>query len=182
VSRMVTAPGRAREYETIYILRPDIDADSAEKLGTRLAEVIGRENGRLTKVETWGRRRLAFDIAKHRRGVYVYLKYLGGGRAVSEVERSLRLTDGVIKYQTVLVRNDVEAEGLAVVDEEVRFERLELPPLEEERDESRERQLGLIEPERRPERVSEAPSSTNDLDELDGEGDGAGEEEEGADR
>lgn len=177
MSRMVTAPGRAREYETIYILRPDIDADSAEKLGTRLAEVIGRENGRLTKVETWGRRRLAFDIAKHRRGVYVYLKYLGGGRAVSEVERSLRLTDGVIKYQTVLVRNDVEAEGLAVVDEEVRFERLELPPLEEERDESRERQLGLIEPERRPERREEMAPPEEEGD-IEGEAEGASDEEE----
>jgi small subunit ribosomal protein S6 len=174
---MVTAPGRAREYETIYILRPDIDADSADKLGTRLAEVIGRENGRLTKVETWGRRRLAFDIAKHRRGVYVYLKYLGGGRAVSEVERSLRLTDGVIKYQTVLVRNDVEAEGLAVVDEEVRFERLELPPLEEERDESRERQLGLIEPERRPERREEMAPPEEEGD-MEGEAEGASDEEE----
>lgn len=177
MSRMVTAPGRAREYETIYILRPDIDADSADKLGTRLAEVIGRENGRLTKVETWGRRRLAFDIAKHRRGVYVYLKYLGGGRAVSEVERSLRLTDGVIKYQTVLVRNDVEVESLAVVDEEVRFERLELPPLEEERDESRERQLGLIEPERRPERREEMAPPEEEGD-MEGEAEGATDEEE----
>ncbi|UQA59603.1 30S ribosomal protein S6 [Polyangium aurulentum] len=182
MSRLVTAPNRAREYETIYILRPDIDADSAERVGTRLSEVIGREAGRLTKVENWGRRRLAYDIRKHRRGVYIYLKYLGTGRVVNEVERNLRLMDGVIKYQTVLVQSDLEVENLAVTDEDVKFERVELPPLEEERDESRERQLGLIEPERRPERVSEAPTSSNDLDELDGEGDGAGEEEEGADR
>jgi small subunit ribosomal protein S6 len=61
----------------------------------------------------------------------------------------------------------------------VKFERVELPPIEEERDESRERQLGLIEPERRQERVSEAPMSA-DLDELEGEGDIAGDEEEGS--
>jgi small subunit ribosomal protein S6 len=152
MSRAVTAPNRAREYETIYILRPDVDADTAERVGARVADVVGRESGRLTKVETWGRRRLAYDIAKHRRGVYVYLKYLGGGKVVSEVERNLRLFDGVLKYQTVLVRSDVEVEGLAVADEDVKFERLELPPIEEERDESRERQLGLVEPERRPER------------------------------
>src|SRR6187551_1751952 len=108
MSRAITGPNRAREYETIYILRPDIDADGAEKIGSRLAEVVGRESGRLTKVETWGRRRLAYDIAKHRRGVYVYLKYLGGGKVVAELERNLRLFDGVLKYQTVLVRNDVE--------------------------------------------------------------------------
>jgi len=174
---MVTAPGRAREYETIYILRPDIDADSAERLGSRLAEVIGRENGRLTKVETWGRRRLAYDITKHRRGVYVYLKYLGGGRAVAEVERSLRLTDGVLKYQTVLTGNDVETQAVAIADDDVRFERLELPPMEEERDESRERQLGLIEPERRPERRDEV-APPEDEGEAEGEAEAAGDEEE----
>ncbi|AKT42801.1 30S ribosomal protein S6 [Chondromyces crocatus] len=174
---MVTAPGRAREYETIYVLRPDIDADNADRLGTRLAEVITREQGRLTKVETWGRRRLAYDISKHRRGVYVYLKYLGAGRVVSELERNLRLTDGVLKYQTVLLRNDVEVEQVAISDEEVRFERLELPPLEEERDESRERQLGLIEPERRAERNAEVPSIEDEGD-VEQEGETGGDEEE----
>ncbi|CAN97106.1 MULTISPECIES: 30S ribosomal protein S6 [Sorangium] len=178
MSRQVTAPGRAREYETIYILRPDIDADGAERIGSRLAEVVGRESGRLTKVETWGRRRLAYDIAKHRRGVYVYLKYLGGGKVVSEVERNLRLSDGVLKYQTVLVRNDVEVEGVTIADEDVKFERLELAPLEDDRDDSRERQLGLIEPERRIDRSSEqAPAG--DLDDAEeAEAEGAADEEE----
>ncbi|WP_437294708.1 30S ribosomal protein S6 [Sorangium sp. So ce448] len=178
MSRQVTAPGRAREYETIYILRPDIDADGAERIGSRLAEVVGRESGRLTKVETWGRRRLAYDIAKHRRGVYVYLKYLGGGKVVSEVERNLRLSDGVLKYQTVLVRNDVEVEGVTIADEDVKFERLELTPLEDDRDDSRERQLGLIEPERRIDRSSEqAPAG--DLDDAEeAEAEGAADEEE----
>lgn len=148
MSRMVTAPGRAREYETIYILRPDVDAESAEKIGARVGEVVSRENGKLTRVELWGRRRLAYDIAKHKRGVYVYLKYLGDGKLVSELERNLRLSDNVLKYQTVLTGNDVELGDVAVEEEAVKFERLELPPLEEERDESRERQLGLVEPER----------------------------------
>ena len=155
MSRATTAPNRSREYETIYILRPDIDADGAEKINTRLAEVVTRESGRLTKVESWGRRRLAYDIGKQRRGVYMYLKYLGGGKVVAEIERNLRLADGVIKYQTVLVRSDIEVEGLAIAEEDVKFERLELPPVEDDRDESRERQLGLIEPERRQERHQE---------------------------
>jgi small subunit ribosomal protein S6 len=178
MSRAATAPGRAKEYETIYILRPDIDADSAEKLGSRLADVVTRENGRLTKVESWGRRRLAYDVKKNRRGVYILLKYLGGGRVVSEVERNLRLSDNVLKYQTVLVRGDVPVETVTVADEDVKFERLELPPVEEDRDDSRERQLGLIEPERRAERVPE--QVPGDIDEGDLEGiEEAGEDEEG---
>ena len=178
MSRQVTAPGRAREYETIYILRPDIDAAGAERIGSRLAEVVSREAGRLTKVETWGRRRLAYDIAKHRRGVYVYLKYLGGGKVVSEIERNLRLFDGVLKYQTVLVRNDVEAQGVTIADEDVKFERLELTPLEDDRDDSRERQLGLIEPERRIDRSSEAAPAGDIEDGEEAEAEGATDEEE----
>jgi small subunit ribosomal protein S6 len=176
MSRAVTGPNRAREYETIYILKPDIDADNAERIGSRLAEVVGREAGRLTKVESWGRRRLAYDIGKQRRGVYMYLKYMGTGRTVSEIERNLRLADGVLKYQTVLLRADVEVEGLSIADDDVKFERLELPPLDEDRDESRERQLGLIEPERREPRGSEPVASVDDSEE--GELEGSDDEEE----
>jgi small subunit ribosomal protein S6 len=164
MSRATTAPNRAREYETIYILKPDIDADGAEKINTRLSEVVTRESGRLTKVESWGRRRLAYDIGKQRRGVYMYLKYLGGGKVVAEIERNLRLADGVIKYQTVLVRSDIEVEGVAIPEEDVKFERLELPPVEDDRDESRERQLGLIEPERRQERHAEPVPDEEDAE------------------
>ncbi len=174
MSRMVTAQGRAREYETIYILRPDIDADGADKVGARVQEVVSREQGTLTKVELWGRRRLAYDIAKQKRGVYVYLKYLGDGKVVAEVERNLRLADGVIKYQTVLVRNNVESAALTVAAEDVKFERLELPPVEEERDESRERQLGLIEPEK-PMRHEGEP----EIDDVEPDAEPAPEEEEG---
>lgn len=173
MSRAATAPNRAREYETIYILKPDIDAESAERVGTRVAEVVGREAGQLTKVETWGRRKLAYTIAKHRRGVYVYLKYLGSGRVVSEVERNLRLFDGVLKYQTVLVRSDVEVAEITVSADEVKFERLELPPLEEDKEDSRERQLGLVESERRekPEAVDLEEGELEAMGEIGGEED-----------
>ncbi len=174
MSRMVTAPGRARAYETIYILRPDIDAESAEKVGSRLSEVVTRENGKLTQVELWGRRRLAYDIAKHKRGVYVYLKYLGDGKVVSEVERNLRLSDGVLKYQTVLVDNNLES-NVEINADAVKFERLELPPVEDDREDSRERQLGLVEPDRSAPRHEGEPS---DVDPYEAAEDAPAEDEE----
>jgi small subunit ribosomal protein S6 len=109
----------------------------------------------------------------------MYLKYLGGGKVVSEIERNLRLTDGVIKYQTVLVRSDVEAAGVTVAEDDVKFERLELPPVEEDRDESRERQLGLIEPERRQDRAEmHVPDDEEGDMEPGGGGGGSADEEE----
>ena len=164
MSRMVTAPGRARAYETIYILRPDIDAESAEKVGSRLSEVVTRENGKLTQVELWGRRR----------GVYVYLKYLGDGKVVSEVERNLRLSDGVLKYQTVLVDNNLES-NVEINADAVKFERLELPPVEDDREDSRERQLGLVEPDRSAPRHEGEPS---DVDPYEAAEDAPAEDEE----
>jgi small subunit ribosomal protein S6 len=119
------AQKRAREYETIYVLRQDVDPDTADKVASRVAEVVGRENGKLVKVETWGRRKLAYVVAKQRRGVYYYLKYLGGGAVVTELERNLRMLDNVLKFQTVLLRDDVHVETVSIDPEEVKFARIE---------------------------------------------------------
>jgi small subunit ribosomal protein S6 len=137
------AQKNAREYETIYVLRQDVDPDSADKVAHRVAEVIGRESGKLVKVETWGRRKLAYTVAKQRRGVYYYLKYLGGGAVVTELERNLRMLDNVLKFQTVLLRDDVVVDTVSIDPEEVKFTRIEAAP-EDEKEESREKALGLV--------------------------------------
>jgi small subunit ribosomal protein S6 len=134
---------KTKEYETIYILRPDVDADTAEKVQGRVAEVIDREKGKLVKVEAWGRRRLAYPVSKHKKGVYVFVKYVGKGGLVSELERNLKLQDAVLKFQTVLTTEQVDMGAVTVDPEEVKFARLELPAEEEEK-ESREKALGLI--------------------------------------
>jgi small subunit ribosomal protein S6 len=140
------APKRhAREYETIWVLRPDVDPDGADKVANRVADVITRENGKLVKVETWGRRKLAYDVAKHKRGVYYYVKYVGGGSAVAEIERNLRMLDTVLKFQTVQTKDEVELEAVTVDPEEVKFTRIEAQTEEEAREESREKALGLLE-------------------------------------
>src|SRR6476661_6618808 len=95
-----------KEYETIYVLRSDVDADTAEKVQNRVAEVVARENGKLVKVEAWGRRKLAYPVAKSKKGVYVYVKYIGRGGLVQELERNLKLQDAVLKFQTVLTQEE----------------------------------------------------------------------------
>jgi small subunit ribosomal protein S6 len=138
-----TQSPRSKEYETIYVLRPDVDADTADRVQARVNEVVLRELGKLVKVEGWGRRKLAYPVAKHRKGVYVYVKYVGQGGLVGELERNLKLQDAVLKFQTVLTREMVDPEQITVDPEEVKLARIELPPEEEER-ESRERALGLL--------------------------------------
>jgi len=132
-----------KEYETIYVLRSDVDADTAEKVQSRVAEVVARENGKLVKVEGWGRRKLAYPVGKAKKGVYVYVKFVGRGGLVQELERNLKLADSVIKWQTVLTNEEVQLDSVQIDPEEVKLQRLELPP-EAEEQESRERALGLV--------------------------------------
>jgi small subunit ribosomal protein S6 len=134
---------KSKEYETIYILRSDVDADTADKVQGRVAEVVGRDNGKLVKVESWGRRKLAYPVGKQKKGVYVYVKYVGRGGLVQELERNLKLQDTVLKFQTVQTSHEVDVQAVTVDPEEIKFQRLELPPEEEEK-ESREKALGLV--------------------------------------
>jgi len=145
---------RNKEYETIYILRSDVDADTAEKVQGRVAEVVTRESGKLVKVEAWGRRKLAYPVGKAKKGVYVYVKFVGRGGLVQELERNLKLSDAVIKWQTVLTNEHVELDAVQIDPEEVKYQRLELAP-EAEEQESRERALGLVDLPDQPHRSRE---------------------------
>lgn len=170
---------RHREYETIYILRPAVTKESSEGISARLADVVSREGGTLTRVENWGLRRLAYPVAKQKRGVYVYLKYIGKGGLVSEVERNLRLLDDVLKYQTVKTDDEVAHEGVVVAPEDVKFEHVEVPEGIEQED-TRARELGL---EERQDRDEHPPRRDPYADDADGFGDdeggeGAAEEDE----
>jgi small subunit ribosomal protein S6 len=163
-------PLRSKEYETIYILRSDVDADTAEKVQARVAEVVDREAGRLVKVEAWGRRKLAYPVAKQKKGVYVYVKYVGKGGLVSEVERNLKLSDAVIKFQTVLLDEHVDVSKITVDPNEIKMDRLELAP-EAEESESREKALGLLDlgPDApRSMRPREEEFADDDADDADG--------------
>ncbi len=153
MAALTTAPtNRAREYETIYILRSDVDPDAAERVAARVAEVIEREQGKLLKVENWGRRKLAYEINRQKRGVYTFIKYIGGGSLVRELERNLRLIDVVIRHQTVLNKTDIVVENVAIDPEETKFSRVELPT-EADVDDSKEKALGFIDsPEDKPRR------------------------------
>ena len=148
-----------RAYETIYVLRPDVAKEAASKVSTRVQEVVEREGGKLTLVETWGRRQLAYPVKKFKRGVYVYVRYVSGGGLVSELERNLRMLDEVIKFQTVMASDEVDLAALEVDPDHVKFEDIEPPP-EDEVEESLERSLGLEEapppPPREPPPAAEA--------------------------
>ncbi len=113
----------AREYETVYILRPDVDPDEAEKVAGRIKDVMETAGGKFTEVDLWGKRRLAYPIKKFTRGIYVYYKFVGNTEIVAEQERNLRLLEPVIRYQTVKLRDFMELGEVSA--DAANFERIE---------------------------------------------------------
>jgi small subunit ribosomal protein S6 len=134
----------AREYETIYILRPNVDNETAEKVIDRARNVVKRLDGTVTKLDNWGKRRLAYPIQKNTRGIFVYLKYVGFGDLVAELERNLRLLDEVVRFQTVLLREDIDPATVEVDPEEVQYLHVEDTDEPEDAETERARSLGMI--------------------------------------
>jgi len=133
----------AREYETIYILRPDVSNDAAEKIVDRAKDVIARLDGTLTKLDNWGKRKLAYPIQKNTRGVFVYLKYVGFNDLVAELERNLRLLDEVVRFQTVLLHEDIDPASVTVDPEEVQYLHVDEEEQAEDAELERARSLGM---------------------------------------
>ena len=104
-------PGTQREYETIYILRPDASTEQIHDVNTRIRKVIESAEGKLIRVDNWGKRKLAYEIKKQLKGIYLYWLYLGGSQLVAEIERNLRMLDLVIRYYTVRVDEDVNPDA-----------------------------------------------------------------------
>jgi small subunit ribosomal protein S6 len=103
--------GTQREYETVVIVRPDVNKQGILALVGRIQAILGRGGSRLLQVENWGLRTLAYPIRRQKKGVYLYLRFLGGSAIVAELERNLRIFDETIRYLTVLVDEDVDAKA-----------------------------------------------------------------------
>lgn len=126
---------RQTEYETIYILRPDTGDDERTEVRDRIEGVVEGRDGHILKFDDWGDRDLAYEIRdagvgkRYGRGVYHYYRYIGPRDTVAEVERHLRLIDGVLKYMTVKIEEGLIAEERLARPEE---EEVEIVPYQGE--------------------------------------------------
>jgi len=98
-----------RSYELMFIVRPDMVDEDLNKLISTLESSVTSAGG-TAKSEIWGKRRLAYKVAKFNEGIFVLLMIEGTGSIIHEVERRLRVTEQVIKFLSV--RTDEEVKRL----------------------------------------------------------------------
>jgi small subunit ribosomal protein S6 len=91
-----------RVYDLIFICRPATPEEDIDKIVATLEHSATQHGGKVEKTERWGTRRLAYRVEKHREGFFVYMVVRSTqGDIIKELERRLKVSDIVIKYQTV---------------------------------------------------------------------------------
>lgn len=90
-----------RAYELMYVLDPTLDEDATQALISQIEDFMLKQEVTIENTDPWGKRRLAYQIGRHWEGYYVLSQLKAGPQALSEVERRLRVTDGVLRFLTV---------------------------------------------------------------------------------
>ena len=100
-------------YEHVFLARQDLSQAQVDALAASAAEIIEKNDGKVTKTETWGLKNLAYKIDRNRKAHFVLLNIDGPGTVVAELERQTRINEDVIRYVTIRV--DELEEGPSVM-------------------------------------------------------------------
>ena len=87
-----------RTYESLYILRPDMQEEEVEALAKNVESQITGDGGTIVRSEIWGKRRLAYEVQKCSEGYYILVRFEATPTFVARLENYFRLTDTVIRY------------------------------------------------------------------------------------
>lgn len=90
-----------RSYETMFVIRPDLDEEATEKAIEKFTNLIQEQGGQVEGLDKWGKRRLAYDIEGYNEGYYVVVDFKAPGGTVTELNRVMRISDEVIRHIVV---------------------------------------------------------------------------------
>ncbi|MEN8182255.1 MAG: 30S ribosomal protein S6 [Myxococcota bacterium] len=110
-----------REYELTFIVQPEISDEGCEGIQQKLDASLAQQGATRLFYDDWGKRRLAYEIQNFQKGHYFVLSFLDEGKAIPELERTLRLEDSVLRFLTVLADEqvkDIEARKAWAAEEE----------------------------------------------------------------
>lgn len=90
-----------KQYETAFLVSPNLGEEDTEKLITQMAEVVSEKKGRMIKADRWGKRKLAYSIKRFQEAFYVFFHYEGGADIPFELERRFKQTEAILRFMTV---------------------------------------------------------------------------------
>ena len=97
-----------RRYELLVILNADISEEDLDNLIERITKGIKKEGGDIYGVDKWGKRRLAYEIKKTKKGFYLLIQFTCKPEAVKEIERGLKFIDGIERFMTIVLSDKVD--------------------------------------------------------------------------
>ncbi|MDI6815951.1 MAG: 30S ribosomal protein S6 [Actinomycetota bacterium] len=90
-----------RNYECMVILEPALETDALDALIAKFSDVAVKNGGKIENVNKWGKRRLAHQIGQNTDGYYAVFDLLGENQTISELDRILKITDGVMRHMII---------------------------------------------------------------------------------
>jgi small subunit ribosomal protein S6 len=139
-----------RRYELMLVLKPDAPDERAAAVIDRTTRYVVASGGQIVKVAPWGRRRLAYPIDRYREGSYHIVVFEGPAEAIAEMERSLQITEDVLRYLVTRATKPVKARRDAAAADEGEDVDVDLPSGEDEEDESVDERIDESESEAAP--------------------------------
>jgi len=98
-----------RQYDLIFICQPDTPEPEIDKIIATLEHTATEKGAKIEKVDKWGRKRMAYRVKKLREGIYVLMVLKSShGEVIKELERRLKVSDAVIKYQTIRLDEELK--------------------------------------------------------------------------
>jgi len=95
-----------RAYEVIVVIDTKLDEEATNALITKYEELLKNNGAEIVKIDRWGKRRLAYEINKHREGFYVLYDFKAEPAAVAEMERLMKIADDILRF--LAIRKDEE--------------------------------------------------------------------------
>ncbi|HLL06410.1 MAG TPA: 30S ribosomal protein S6 [Myxococcaceae bacterium] len=108
---------RLREYETIFLVKPELTDDNVDRIKERVRGIVSREGGKVIRFTVWGKKKTLYPVGKQPRAIYVHTHFLGNSKLVAEVERNLRNIDEVTRYLSVKIADEVDPESRPVLED-----------------------------------------------------------------
>ncbi|AKM11790.1 30S ribosomal protein S6 [Croceicoccus naphthovorans] len=99
-------------YEHVFLARQDLSQSQVDALANTATEIVEANEGKVTKMETWGLKNLAYKIDRNRKAHFVMLNIDAPAGVVAELERQTRINEDVIRYMTIKVEEHEEGQSV----------------------------------------------------------------------